>query len=132
MSAFVLIIALLSFPTVDNATVEKEAPDFSITYNSPAFDKHGCDNDEELRSGADVKALTITFVNNTEQEISIYHVDKDGKQRRITDLDGGQTAEFATYQGHVVAVRDQSNACKAVLVATSAAGVAERVVFTAE
>jgi hypothetical protein len=131
MNAFLLIIAMLSFTTVDNAAVEKEAPGFSITYSLTAFAKHNCDN-AELRSGADLKALTITFVNNTEQEITLMHVGTDGKQRRIADLDGGQTKEFATYQGHVIAVRDQSNACKALLVATSASGTSERVVFAAE
>lgn len=130
MSLHTIILVLFAFnlssPTLVN---EDDGRDIRLAYKAGSFTEHACEESETMRSGADDVLVTISFLNSTSREVSLMHVNKEGREERKADLQSGQTVSIVTHQGHVWVVRDDSNACHTLLKVSTSAGDNEAVTF---
>ncbi len=104
-------------------------PELRLIHSATAFTEHACEEVETLHSTVDDVLVTVTFVNSTSREVTLMHVNKEGREERKADLQGGQSVTIVTHQSHVWSVRNDRNACHTLLKVSAGAGANETVTF---
>ncbi len=130
MSFQLIAWALLSFQMNASAPIAADNdPQLRLDYSASAFSEHACEEVETLHSAVDDVQVTVTFVNTTGREVTLLHVNKEGREERKADLQAGESMTIVTHQSHVWTVRNDRNSCHTLLKVSAGAAASETVTF---